>query len=278
MNQPILITGATGTIGRRVTELLRDEGVTVRAASRHPSGPDAVAFDFTNRSTWDAAFDGVGTAFLVRPPDLGNVRRDMIPALERARSLGVRRMVLLSVQGADSVPVLPHAVVERWLQGSGLRWTFLRPAYFDQNLTGVLAPDVRRGVLQLPSGRSRMAFIDGHDVAAVAARVLLDPERFDGQALTLTSDEAPSWEEVAQVLSDVLGRPVCYRSVGPASWFRHARRDLGMEAPMAVVSGIIHASARLGRSTQCTDAVERVLGRAPVGLRAFVERERDFWG
>jgi len=132
----MLVTGATGTVGRSLVGLLRAAGAAVRPASRHPPDPDTVAFDFRDRSTWRTAFDGVEAMFLLRPPDLTRVSRDLAPPLAFAQVLGLRHVVLLSVQGAGKVPVLPHAAAERWLRRSGLSWTFVRPSYFDQNLSG----------------------------------------------------------------------------------------------------------------------------------------------
>ena len=143
VSAPILVTGATGTVGRPLVGLLRAAGAAVRPASRHPPDPDTVAFDFRDRSTWRTAFDGVESMFLLRPPDLTRVSRGLAPRLAFAQALGLRHVVLLSVQGAGKVPVLPHAAAERWLRRSGLSWTFVRPSYFDQNLSGVFAPDIR---------------------------------------------------------------------------------------------------------------------------------------
>ncbi|MEH0842906.1 NAD(P)H-binding protein [Micromonospora sp. CPCC 205711] len=102
-----------------------------------------MAFSFTDPGTWDAAFTGVDRMFLMRPPQVDNAKRDMLPALERARQLGVRRMVLLSLQGAEKNPVVPHHALEKWLRASGLEWTFVRAAFFMQNLSTTHAADIR---------------------------------------------------------------------------------------------------------------------------------------
>ncbi|MCM0677230.1 NAD(P)H-binding protein [Micromonospora phytophila] len=100
------MTGATGRAGWHVARILRDGGHRVRAAVRDgaATGPwdETVAFSFTDPDTWDAAFTGVDRMFLMRPPQIGNVKRDMLPALDRARQLGVRRVVLLSLQAPSA--------------------------------------------------------------------------------------------------------------------------------------------------------------------------------
>ena len=112
MNPRVLVTGATGNVGRPLVDLLRAAGAVVRPASRHPADPDAVVFDFLDPSTWPGAFDGVESMFLVRPPDIARVSRDLVPSLAFAQRQGLKHVVLLSVQGAGIVAVrgsLPKA-------------------------------------------------------------------------------------------------------------------------------------------------------------------------
>jgi len=277
MTSPVLVTGATGNVGRPLVDLLREAGAVVRPASRHPSDPDAVVFDFLDPSTWRGAFDGVESMFLVRPPDIARVNRDLVPSLAFAQGLGLRHVVLLSVQGAGRVPVLPHAAAERWLRGSGLAWTFVRPSYFDQNLSGVFAPDIRdRDQIVVPAGGSRTAFVDAHDVAAVAAAALLDPGAHAGKVWTPTGP-ALTYDQVAAVLSTELGRPIRYRRPGVLTFARHARTVLGLPAPMIAVTTVLHTTARLGLAAFETDDVLTVTGRAPTTLAAFARRERAAW-
>ena len=277
MTSPVLVTGATGNVGRPLVDLLRKAGARVRPASRHPSDPDAVVFDFRDPSTWRGAFEGVESMFLVRPPDITRVNRDLVPSLAFAQGLGLRHVVLLSVQGAGRVPVLPHAAAERWLRGSGLAWTFVRPSYFDQNLSGVFAPDIRdRDQIVVPAGGSRTAFVDAHDVAAVAAAALLDPGAHAGKVWSPTGP-ALTYDEVAAVLSTELGRPIRYRRPGVLAFARHARTVLGMPGPMVAVTTVLHTTARLGLAAFETDDVLTVTGRAPNTLAAFARRERASW-
>ena len=115
-----LVTGARGNVGEAVARELFSCGENVRLAVRSPT-PDAtdeVAFDFTDPDTWKPAFDGVESMFLVRPPAIGNVKRDLLPAVAAARDAGVKHVVFLSLQGADRTKVVPHATVEKWLRES----------------------------------------------------------------------------------------------------------------------------------------------------------------
>jgi uncharacterized protein YbjT (DUF2867 family) len=273
----ILVTGATGNVGAPLVAQLRAEGAKVRPASRRPSTPDGVAFDFRDSSTWSPAFDGVEVMFLIRPPDVADIRRDLLPAMEAGRSMGLRHVVLLSVQGAGQVPVLPHARVEKWLRRSGLDWTFVRPSYFDQNLSTVFAADIReRDLIAVPAGRGRTAFVDTHDVAAVSAAALLDPAAHRNRVWTPTGP-ALTYDQVAEVLSAELGRRIRYSRPGILAYVRHARRHLRMPASMVAVTTVLHTTARLRLAAFETDDVRTVTGRAPRTFAEFARRERAVW-
>lgn len=278
MTSPILVIGATGNVGKPLVAALRHRGLAVRAASRSGVGPDGVEFDFGKPDTWVRAYDGVETMFLVRPPRISNVVRDMVPALEAARDRGVQHVVLLSVQGADRIPVLPHARLERWLQRSGMSWTFLRPSYFNQNLSTVFREDIRdHNRLLVPAGNGRTAFVDVVDVASVGAAVLEHPAAHRDRVWTPTGCESLTFTEVASTLSEVLQRTIRYRDPGILGFFRHTRTVLGMDRGMAAVTTVIHVTARVGMARHLTDDVRRVTGEPPLSFRSFVERERAVW-
>lgn len=276
MTPPVVVTGATGTVGRPLVDLLRAAGAA-RLASRYPRDPDGVVVDFRDASTWPAALDGVESMFLFRPPDIARVSKDLVPALAFAQTLRLRHVVLLSVQGAGQVPVLPHAAAERWLRASGLTWTFVRPSYFAQNLSGVFGPDIRdRDEIGVPPGGSRTAFVDAHDVAAVIAAAILGPGEHGGRIWTPTGP-ALTYGQIAAVLSAELGRPIRYRQVGVGAFIRHALTALDLPASMVAVTTVLHITARLGLAGFETDDVRAVTGRAPGTVAAFARRERATW-
>lgn len=283
---PILVTGATGNVGRHVVRRLLDAGRPVRAAAQDRASVreafgetvEAVALDFTDPQSWDAAFSGVRQVFLLRPPHLSRPRTQMIPSLERAWSHGAEHMVLLSLQGAQRNPVVPHAALERWLRRSGLSWTFVRAAFFMQNLSTTHAADIRdRHQVVVPAGLGATAFVDAVDVAAVAAAALLAPDVHRNRVWTPTGPDALTYFDVAEILSQVLGERITYTRPGALSYFGHARRCMRMPTGMALVTTAIYTAARLGQAGGLTQDVLTVLGSGPASLRTFAERERDSW-
>ncbi len=281
---PILVTGAPGNMGTPLVEELLGLGARVRVAAWDADAARAafgdrvevVRFDFADPATF-RAFDGVERMFLLRPPQIADVKHVIGPAIDAARARGVRHVVFLSIQGAERNRIVPHRKIEDHLRASGLDWTFIRAAYFMQNLSTTHAPDIRRrDEIYIPAGRrSRTAHVDVRDVAAVAARALVEPGHAS-QAYTPTGPATLTYDECAAILTDTLGRPIRYADPTPWHyWRRMARR--GMPAAMIAVTLGIYTAARFGLAASLTDDVERITGRAPIDFATFARDYRETW-
>lgn len=280
----IAVSGATGTVGRAVVDELTGgsgSGRRVRRLTRRPGTPageavEDVRFSFTEPHTWPAAFAGVDRLFLVRPPDLVAVTRDLLPAVAAARDAGVRRVVFLSVLGAERNPLLPHRRVERWLDTSGLAATHLRAGNFLQNLTTVHADDIRlRDQLVVPAGEATMSYVDARDVAAVAAACLLDRAPVRG-AHDLTGPEAIDHHRVARALTDALGRPITYNRPSLPAYWAHTRRT-GMPAGVIAATSVLYTLARVGIGSRTSPDVATVLGRPARDVDTFARDHAGVW-
>jgi len=280
----ILVTGATGNVGRPLVSHLVDGGADVRVAIRakdadsvRARGPiTPVVFDFEDPGTWAPSLKGVRKLFLMRPPALSDVRRYLHPVIDAAKEAGVRHIVFLSLLGAEKNPFVPHAKVEKYILRSGLPYTFLRPSFFMQNLSTLHREDIREhDEIFVPAGQGKTSFIDTRDIAAVAARTLLKPHH-EGKAYDLTGPEALDYGEVAALFTQVLRRPIRYTA--PSSlrfawrWWRR-----GQPPSFILVMTAIYSVARLGRAGLLTPDTEKLLGRAPISLRQFIQDHRDRW-
>jgi uncharacterized protein YbjT (DUF2867 family) len=281
----ILVTGATGNVGAPLLGCLEDAGATgVRAAVRDPAklgelalrGATPVAFDFNDPRTFGPALENIGGVFLMRPPAVTDIRGTIDPFVRAAKAAGVRRVVVLSLQGAEKNRLVPHAKMEASVAASGIPWTFLRAGFFMQNLSTTHRADiVEHDEIFVPAGAGKTAFIDTRDIAAVAAKALLDGSDAS-KAHDLTGSEALGYAEVAATFSEVLGRRIRYADPSP---LRFAARWLkrGASIPYIAVMTAIYTVARLGLAGRVTSDVTELLGRPPIKMRRFAEEHRHVW-
>ncbi|MCU4717048.1 SDR family oxidoreductase [Halapricum hydrolyticum] len=274
--ETVLVTGATGTVGSRVVNGLADCDVAVRAATRAPDDGQfrdgvGVAFDFEKPETWGAAFEGVDAMFLVRPPAITRVGDSILPAIDAAVRVGVERIVLLSVLGAEKNPLLPHRKIEKHLRATDVAWTFLRASFFMENLLKVHQREIAgAGEIVVPAGDGETSFVAAEDVATVATAALTEPGHAR-HAYDVTGPEALTYHDAARVLSDALGRPVTYEAPSLVRFARHSRR-LGRDWPFLLVMAGLYTTARLGLAGRMSDDVERVLRRPPTTFQEWAER------
>ncbi|MCJ9750388.1 NmrA/HSCARG family protein [Neorhizobium sp. BETTINA12A] len=219
----ILVTGATGNIGRQVVEHLVERGADVRALVRDPSkavfpaGVSVVQGDFLDIDSLRNAMSGVSTLFLLNAVVPDEFTQALI-ALNVARSAGVERIVYLSVIHADVYVNVPHFAgkfgVERMIEQMGFKATILRPAYFMQNDLMVKDVITGYGAYTMPIGAKGLAMIDTRDIAEIAALELLRREQAAGplalDRINLVGPETLTGTDIAAIWSDVLARPISY--------------------------------------------------------------------
>ncbi len=284
MTSQILVTGATGNVGREVVNALAQKQVAVRVAARnvdaahHAFGDEVkfIAFDFLDPATFANAFNGIKTLFLVRPPALSNVARDIAPAIHAAIRAGVTHIVFLSLQGVEQNRVTPHYKIEQLLKSSGVAYTFLRCGFFMQNLSTTHAAGIRdRNEIALPVGKAKTSFIDVRDIGAVGARVLTESGH-ENLAYTLTGSEALDYNRVAAILTAVLDRSIRYTD---PSVIRFIRNEVANGHPWqyALLMTALYTITRFGNASEVTPDVARLLGRSPITFEQFAHDYRDTW-
>lgn len=277
----VLVTGATGNVGVEVVDQLLSRGVPVKAAARKGRGESAlgdvacVEFDFENPATFGPALDGVDRVFLMRPPHMADAAA-FRPFIEAMKNAGIRQIVFLSVQGAGQNMFVPHHGIEVLLRRSGLRWTFLRPSFFMQNLSTTHLADIRdRGEIYVPAGGGRTNFIDVADIGEVAA-VCLTSEGHESKAYEITGSEALTYDQVATILSSACDRPITYPRPSAKRFKAHVKAQ-GHDEEFVGVMASIYAIAKLGMAGGTTDTFEKLVGRKPHTIAEWAEKNASCW-
>jgi uncharacterized protein YbjT (DUF2867 family) len=274
----VLVTGATGTVGRYVAAGLDSQGVPLRRAVREvgeTQGEQSCRFDFADTSTWAPALEGVDRVFLMRPPAISDIKGVIRPFIAELARRGIRQTVVLSLMGVN--PAMPHYRLEQDVKAAGLPATMLRPAFFMQNLETAYRSDIlTHNRIRLPARSGKTSFIDTRDIADVASAALEAPETHVGKAYTLTGGTALGWDAVASLMSAELGRPIHYEPIS----LLEARRELsaaGFPTTYVNVQLLIHVVARLGLADTITSELPQLLGRPPRALTDYIRDNRDMW-
>ena len=284
MSRPVLVTGATGNVGRAVVAALQAASIPVRAAARTRAEvgaafPDveAVTLDVSDVRTFGDALAGVGGVFLIRPPAIARGRPTVNALIDAAARAGVDHVVFSSVAGADANPLLPHHRIERHLQTSALSWTILRPGFFAQNLGAAYRTDIRRDDrIYVPAGDAHVAFLDVRDIGDVVAEIMRDPAPHRGRSYPLTGPELRTFDQVAAALTRELGRPIRYEPATASGYVRHLR-SLGLPATQIAVQLLLHLVLRRDAAATADTTPARLLGRPGRTIETYIADHRDLW-
>ena len=282
MRNSVLVTGATGTIGRDVAKRLSVKGVTVRAGVREHakarkqfgSNLALAPFDFENDKTFSRALEGVEKVFLL-PPLLPNQLEAMNVFVDAAKRAGVRHIVKLSAIGIDDemqpTAIKWHGANEQHIRESGVPFTFLRPNSFMQNFFTYFPP--RNGAIYLPWGNGTASFVDTRDIASVAAKVLTS-DGHEGMIYTLTGPATLGIADVARILSEVTGREFKYVDV-PESAARDGMLQAGVPQWQTDLVMELHAVNKQNRWSAVTSDIAKVTGTSPTDFAQFARDHAD---
>jgi uncharacterized protein YbjT (DUF2867 family) len=275
----ILVTGATSTIGSHIVYELFQRKVNFRAAYHDPAkarklnlpGVEIVQIDNDNPETISISLVGIEKLFLLTP-DLQDTVNIISNFVNEASKAGVKRIVNLSVMGADSglmtIGGRLHRDVEKVVEASGISYTHLRPNYFMQNFVNFYSQSIRdHDAFYLPLGDAKISFVDIRDVASVAVESLIGEEH-DRRAYTLTGPETLTCHEVAQILSEVTCRKITYVSISEIDT-RQRLKEIGM--PSNVIDYLVYSYkfTSEGHFSTVTNVIKQATGKRPITFKQF---------
>jgi uncharacterized protein YbjT (DUF2867 family) len=267
----ILVTGATGNIGRPIIDLLVGQGAGVRAVTRDPktvglpAGVEVVEGDPSRPDTITPHLHGVTSLFL-NPRTVGTVVDELLDIVKRH---GVTRVVTVSAINCDDDPARQpsryrgeyNKEVEDAAIGSGLEWVSLRSSIYASNTIGLWAGQIRAGdVVFGPYAAATTTPIDERDIARVGAQALLT-DGLLGRRVELTGPQRFTHEEMVTTIGDAIGRSVRYQEVPPE---RARQGIIGSGFSEQFADALLAMQARsIEQPAPVTGEVEKILGRPP---------------
>lgn len=283
----IVVTGATGHLGRLVVESLLERGIPaadIRALGRRADrlaplaerGVGTAVIDFDRPETLDEAFRGADALLLVSGSEVGQRVPQHRNAIDAAVRAGVGRIVYTSApKASDSALILApeHAETERLLAASGLPTTILRNNWYTENYVGTLDQAAATGEILGSAGEGRVASATRADYADAAAVVLTTPGH-EGAVYELSGDVAWAFDELAAVASELLGREVVYRSVSPEE---HAAALAGAGLDEGTVGFVValDGNIRDGLLGEAAPTLAELIGRPTTSLAEGLAQARQ---
>ena len=268
----ICVTGAGGTVGSELIKQLDSVNAPFRptyfsvekAKAIRARGIDAAVIDYNRPDTLRAAYQGCDKLFLLGP-NVENQTQLELNAVEAAERVGVRHIVKLSVMGAGDEAyaiALVHRSVEKAIESSGMTWTFLRPNSFMQNVVTYMSNTIKaESAFYSASGEGKISHVDVRDIVAVAVNALTGSNHI-GKAYTLTGPDALTYDELANELSNAVGRLIRHISLPPAD-LKNAMLAEGMPAEIVDRMLDLERFYREGRAGHITHEIKQVIGRDP---------------
>jgi NAD(P)H dehydrogenase (quinone) len=269
----IVVTGATGHLGRLIVEALLAGGVPaqqITATGRRPSrldpvaqrGVNVVASDYTDLGSLEEAFAGADTVVLVSGSEVGQRVPQHANAINAAKAAGVGRILYTSAPHADASDLVlapEHKATEELIVASGLTYTIARNNWYTENYQQTFAQAMASGLVLTSAGAGRVASAPRADYAAAIA-ALASGAGHESSVHELSGDLAWSFDEFAAAASQVLGRTVEHRSVSPAE-HTAALVAAGLDEATAGFVVALDANIASGALADATDEIRTLTGR-----------------
>lgn len=272
----IVITGASGRLGRQVIEKLLETvpAAEIIAAVRNPEKANDLAAlgiqvrqaDYSKPETVHSALAGAEKVLLISSNEVGQRVPQHQAIIDAAKSAGAKLLVYTSILRAESSSLAlasEHKATEENIRASGLPFVFLRNGWYFENHTEQLGPAVQHGAILGAAGEGRFASAARSDYAAAAAAVLTSPGH-ENKIYELAGDSSFTLSELAAVVSDQAGKPVSYHN--SAQDYQDALLSFGLPADFAAILVDADLGAARGELNSSSSDLRTLIGRPSVTL------------
>lgn len=276
----IVVTGATGQLGRHVVEGLSvtlpgaQIGISVRdpekAQDLKQLGMRVCRGDFADPASLAEAFEDAEQVLIISVNKLGEEAvRQHGNAIRAAKTAGVKRILYTSHQGANPssafAPGRDHAATEAMLQASGVPYVSLRNGFYAESALFQLKAVKQTGEIALPED-GPVSWTARVDLAKAAVAALTNPALFDGISPPLTSEASLDFTNIAQIISEILGRPIVRKTISDEA-YRTSLLSHGLPEVMADGLGGLYKASRAGEFAVVDPSLEHLLGHNPVSMK-----------
>jgi uncharacterized protein YbjT (DUF2867 family) len=283
VKKKILIIGAAGNVCLEVLNRLKIEDVEIRVAARNPEraqsliekDTEVVAFDYYRPETFSNVVKGIDRMLLVSPPAHLKLQQHVKMVIDQARKQGVKHIVNISgFEIQDDAH--PMRIIEDYIEKSGMDYSFLRPNCYMQYFSTYFRQSIiDEGLIKMPAQNARTSFVDMRDVAD-AAKILLLKDNLDSTTYTLTGKKALNLHDVADILSDVLGRNIQYQEISEEEYKRYLKLGGWMDASIDASISLCRV-VKLGWNAVITSGLPIILQREPRSFRDFAVDYAECW-
>ena len=287
MNETILVTGATGTVGSEVIKQLSRDALNynIKAGVHSIENANkvqqydrvrAVQIDYDKQEGLESAFKGVDKLFLLTHPSPKTVEHESTLVNEAKKSRIkhiVKQSIMLADLDADVEAMRLHRQAEKLIEDSGIPYTFLRPNEFMQGFINFQGTTIKsNNAFYIPAEDAKVSFVDARDIAAVAVKALVDGDKHYNKTYMITGPEALSYHQTAEILSNATGKKIEYVNISEEET-REALKETGMNDWLINTILDLYTLYRKGNASEVSSAVEQVTGRKAI---TFVDFAKDY--
>lgn len=288
MNSNILVTGATGIIGRIVIKKLKEKKVdfvagvmnSAQVLKMKDENTRAVEISFAQKKLLVEAMTDTAAVFVILPQVefMFDWAKNLVAA---ALEVGVQYMIRCSVIGADAhsayTSMQVHGLIDKSIKESGMCYTIVRPNTFMQDFSTYHSGSIRdEGEFRLSQGYGRTSYVDARDVASATAQILVEPDKHKYNEYDVTGDAALTNNEVADILSAVIAKRIRYVPIEDSIAMKKMKK-MGMSEWTIEMMMSVHKYIKDGRAATITKTVKEITGAYPITMEQFAHENAHIW-